>query len=321
MPGSPPVLYEFGCHVPFRQKRETLRKARNDDENSLLIRLELGVDPPASERASFLSEFDIFLRDHPKVDAVEIFGGDFLPSTVGTAKSLTLDHQVRSRSALAETLRGYDSLLRLHLTGMFLPASAIAALGELNVERLDLGHSYLAIKVRSLPFRGPGLNAALKSLDVSECSLVDEQLHLLVASLRDHPTLEELDVSFNKCGRRGMVAISDLLSSSTPVTKLVMSFLAFGQGKSLRLVDEFCSALASNRTLRELECGGNGLRDADLPGLAAALCSPASGLRSIDLSQNRFADLSALAARLGAMRSLRSRCPTRSSSWRTCRSR
>ena len=83
-----------------------------------------------------------------------------------------------------------------------------------------------------------------------------------------------------------------------------MSFLAFGAAKQIDL-SAFSNALSSNGTLQELELGGNSLRDDDLPCLVKVLCSSKSKLKSLDLSQNRFTDLSCFASRLGEMKHLR----------------
>jgi hypothetical protein len=296
MPGCvPPWLHLSGRYG--EQNIELLQVAIPDRSISKL-RLEdftSPIDPV------FLEALRRLLHHRP-IDSVTLQGGNLLPDDIGTTKHLIL-RNVEVRPAAAWTLLRFNYLVSLSLISMSLSVPLVTVLAETKFQTLDLNDSRFLGDGAAILSQGLRNNTSLKCLGLSECNLMDEQIALIVQSLHGNPSLRELDISFNKCRSSGMTALARLLeSSSTSIVKLCMSFLAFGEAKQIEL-EEFCTALASNQTLKELELGANSLRDGDMPYLIEALCS--CKLKSLDLSQNRFTSLSPIAVRLGELKYLR----------------
>ena len=157
--------------------------------------------------------------------------------------------------------------------------------------------------VESLAAHGASLNR----IGLTECNLVDEQLGALIGGifrcLASNPgsfSLESLDISFNK-GRGAVTYQLSCLLQASKLEKLAMGFQAFGEGRRIDLTPIFLS-IRQNQYLRELDIGGNGIRDEDLLLLVDCLVEN-RGIQILDLSQNRFTNsgLSVLARNLVRM--------------------
>ena len=264
---------------------------------------------------------DHFLNhQHPttSIDTLTIEGGYRLPLKIGPTIQHLILRRVNLPGYTAEmvsenvaTALQSNQLESLSLISMSISTELVTALTKTVLkngvlQNLDLTDSRLYYDdggTVSALADGLNMSTTIRSLCVSECHLMDEQISELVRGIGHHPSFRELNISFNKCRSFGMSALARLLRSSTPLTKLGMSFLAFGQGKRIDGVEEFCRALSANTTLEELEMGGNSFRDDDLPDIVNALCS--SHVESLDLSQNRFTDLSPFVNRLHEMKHLR----------------
>lgn len=88
------------------------------------------------------------------------------------------------------------------------------------------------------------------------------------------------------------------LLATTKLEKLKMGFQAFGEAKKIH-IPPLLDALSNNVFLKELELGGNSLRDDDVPNIVDMLCAN-STLEALDMAENRVSDhgISLLADRL-----------------------
>jgi Ran GTPase-activating protein (RanGAP) involved in mRNA processing and transport len=217
------------------------------------------------------------------------------------------------------------SLQELSLFEVSLSEDVAAALGKslaqpasCCLKKLDLTDSRFLANGVNLLAQGLAHNKSLSSLSVSECNLMDEQVSVLVRALEYHTSIQELDISFNKCRHFGVNALTSLLLSNVcRLSKLSMDFQAFGECKSINL-DPILAAISSSpwpspssisrhgSFLVDLGLGGNSLRDLQMPSLVDALCSN-HALEKLDLSENRFTDvgIELLAKRLHEMKGLK----------------
>jgi Ran GTPase-activating protein (RanGAP) involved in mRNA processing and transport len=205
------------------------------------------------------------------------------------------------------------NLLELALVSTSLSEQAASNLGEQigsttsRLEVLDLSETrFVGDGVRHFA-RGVQSNKALQRLIVTECNLIDEQVAQVIQAFHHHPSIQEVDLSFNKCRSDGMDALVQFLQT-TKLSKLAMGFQAFGEAKRIDLRSLSAALATTNNTcLKYLELGGNSLRDEpDMPFLVRALCV-SDTLETLDLSENRFTNkgIAMLAEHLGDMASLR----------------
>lgn len=153
-----------------------------------------------------------------------------------------------------------------------------------------------------------------KLLRLHQSKVEDEKCRLLVKSLLDHPSLRELDLSYNIIGDRGARAIGKLLNRSKLETLNICNNNIRGPGsKALahalsknstllslnlrlnRLGDEggqaIGQALLNNSTLLHLDLGGNEMSEPSANALSKVLAHN-NTLRSINLSCNRLGKVS-----------------------------
>ena len=162
---------------------------------------------------------------------------------------------------------------------------------SMRIKKLDLTDSRFIDDASSVMARGLRDNATLEILCLSECNLMDEQISDIVGALVHHPTIRDLDISFNKCRSSGVSALARLIRSDIcKLTKLSMDFQAFGEGKRIE-ISPILSALSSTNTcpLKQIGLGGNSLRDGDMQTIINTLCENRI-LQKVDLSENRFSD-------------------------------
>uniref|UniRef100_A0A8C6V5I7 T-complex-associated-testis-expressed 1 n=1 Tax=Neogobius melanostomus TaxID=47308 RepID=A0A8C6V5I7_9GOBI len=129
----------------------------------------------------------------------------------------------------------------------------------------------------------------LKVLHLYLSVVNDGQCRLLVKNLLDHPSLTELDFSFNVISDRGARAISKLLSRS----KLQILNL-YGNNIGDHGAKAIAHALSTNSTLEHLSLGGNCVGDEGGQYLANALLKNTC-LKTLDLRGNDVAEQTARA--------------------------
>mmetsp|Transcript_18987 Transcript_18987/g.47032 ORF Transcript_18987/g.47032 Transcript_18987/m.47032 type:complete len:440 (+) Transcript_18987:66-1385(+) len=155
----------------------------------------------------------------------------------------------------------------------------------------------------------------LKEISLCQCHLEDTEIATLVTELKDHPSLEDLDLSVNYCLAEGMKAVGGLLASSTPLKHLDIScqdvwddrdyfihlcdglehencilevldshsnFLADGQ------MEWLVKALEKNTTLQRLILFDNSISDQGMMCLSDSLPVLPRSLRTVDISNNSY---------------------------------
>ena len=307
MPNSTPGLLslsEFDDDKSSPSTEERLLQALHDET---ITRLEL-VD--ISSGHIIWTHIANLLKKRPfeSVHVTRCVGGGGLDDWGDKTKRLTLHQQpIRPTFLLGAGLREL-SLISTSLSEPVLMSLGAQMEFHPTLEVLDLtGSRFLGTGVSILASNlASSTLSSLRTLCVSECNLMDEQVAELVVSLHHHSNLEELDISFNKCRSFGMEALAQLiLTPSSNLTKLSMGFQAFGEAKRIDL-SQFCNTLGYNHTLTDLELGGNSLRDDDFPNLWNALCQNDT-LVKLDLSENRFTNqsMAMLVDRLDGLSQLR----------------
>jgi len=213
-----------------------------------------------------------------KTNRLELFYCPLLPFLPAMESSNHLVELVVSSSL---------SVLAMTLFSEFLSSSSC------RLSRLDFtGSRFLGDAATSLAEGFRNHRGSLRTICLSECNLVDEQISALVdgmvACASDHPDtfdLQELDLSFNKSRHRSAASLALLLQKSK-VRKLSLGFQAFGEAQQIDLA-QMMEATAITRYLNHLEIGGNNLRDPDMHLLVEALIRSES-LEILDISGNRF---------------------------------
>ncbi|KAK7907627.1 hypothetical protein WMY93_016239 [Mugilogobius chulae] len=123
----------------------------------------------------------------------------------------------------------------------------------------------------------------LKVLHLSLSNINDTQCRLLVKHLLDHPSLTELDFSFNQIGDRGARAIGKLLNRSKLKTlRLYCNKIQDHGAKAI------AHALSTNSTLEELNLGVNRVGDEGGQAIVEALKYNCS-LKTLNLASNDVA--------------------------------
>ena len=121
-------------------------------------------------------------------------------------------------------------------------------------------------------------NKHLVCLRFKNCCLVDEQIVSLMGGLRGHPTLQQLELTGNKCRSSGLVAIASALSFTSaqsdhagaklPAFSLDLANQHINKQNQSLLDDSMFQAWSRHRSftdrLETLNLSGNKLDDADL---------------------------------------------------------
>jgi hypothetical protein len=291
-------------YVQSREEtQEILQHAYNDNTNSIKS-LELNFLAWDEELRSAVVDL-LQAQARPLESVIVHHSADGRTNNVWTnIKKLEL-----LQAPLYDPLFFSSSLEDLSLHSVSLNVHVAAALGaslaELpNVKRLDLTESRFLDNGVDLLSQGLARNISLEYVCIAECNLMDEEVALIVSNLENHPSIRELEICFNKCRGDGVAGLVRLLET-TKLEKLKMGFQAFGEAKQIH-VSPLLNALSNNVFLKELELGGNSLRDDDVPNIVNMLCVN-STLEALDLAENRLSDhgISLLAHRLHDFKALR----------------
>ncbi|KAG1944038.1 NACHT, LRR and PYD domains-containing protein [Pimephales promelas] len=162
-------------------------------------------------------------------------------------------------------------------------------LRHLNLSRNKLGDS--GVKHLSDLLMNP--QCKLEELDLSYCSITEEQSLILTSALKSNPShLRDLILSENKLGDSGVKNLSDLLMNpQCKLEELDLSYCSITEKQSLILT----SALKSNPShLRDLNLSENKLGDSGVKNLSDLLMNPQCKLERLSLQGCGITDVSAL---------------------------
>jgi Ran GTPase-activating protein (RanGAP) involved in mRNA processing and transport len=153
-----------------------------------------------------------------------------------------------------------------------------------SVEILDLSRS----RFDSFTILANGLkeNACLKELKLRSLGLSDDHVGEILTALKNHPTLESLDLSFNHCRHVGNLA--EFLDERKSIRELSLGYQNLWQAPKFD-VRGLAQALRTNTTLKILSLSRNKLTDVDARLLAEGLHDN-STLESLDVRENNLSD-------------------------------
>ncbi|XP_078060382.1 NACHT, LRR and PYD domains-containing protein 3-like isoform X2 [Mustelus asterias] len=169
---------------------------------------------------------------------------------------------------------------------------------------LDLGGNKLGdsgVKLMSVALRNP--DCKIQKLDLSGNDLTDSCAEDLASALSTNRSLIDLNLGDNKLGDSGVKLLSVALRN--PDCKIQKLDLR-GNDLTDSCAEDLASALSTNRSLIDLNLGGNNLGDSGVKLLSVALRNPDCKIQKLHLSGNDLTDSCAedLASALSTNRSL-----------------
>ncbi|XP_078057484.1 NACHT, LRR and PYD domains-containing protein 14-like [Mustelus asterias] len=181
-------------------------------------------------------------------------------------------------------------------------ASALStnrSLIDLNLDYNKLGDS--GVKLLSVALRNP--ECKIQKLHLHGNNLTDSCAEDLASSLSTNRSLIDLNLDENKLGDSGVKLLSVALRNpDCKIQKLDLNF----NGLTDSCAEDLASALSTNRSLIDLNLGGNKLGDSGVKLLFVALRNPECKIQKLDLYGNDLTDSCAedLASALSTNRSL-----------------
>ena len=154
------------------------------------------------------------------------------------------------------------------------------------------------------------VNRTIRTLQLTRCELLDEQLVLVIDSMIGHPSVNALDLSGNQCRKLSLRSLSNYLSMpdcSLVTLKLGDQFYKTLPTSSKRTrvatdaasderfpIEELLPGLQANDSIRHLDLSRNQLSDVTAFQVILWCCPH---IQTLDLLGNRLASLQALAGR------------------------
>lgn len=169
-------------------------------------------------------------------------------------------------------------------------ASLASAIEGTGIRSLDLSYCYWDRNSVDVLANGFIKATELRSLNLSNCHLEDSLLAHIVSCLHNHPSLRELNVSFNNCHSEACESIGALLlhQSSGGIERLEMAQQFIGRRKCLN-IHPISEAMVRNTSLQFLNLKENFLDSGHLESLLDALAENES-LVELDLSCSDISD-------------------------------
>lgn len=154
-----------------------------------------------------------------------------------------------------------------------------------SLKVLDLSRS----KIESWAILADGLqeNKSLNVLKLRSLGLNDETIQVLLDAIKDHPQLEELDLSFNHCSC--LDPLAELVNDpSCRLSKLSLGYQNLWQSPRIDIT-AFTRALRRNKHIKTISLARNKLADSDILLLATALACNET-VEVLDLRENMISD-------------------------------
>ena len=134
------------------------------------------------------------------------------------------------------------------LLDAFSKLERLEVLDLFNTSMGDQGANHIAQYVKA--------NRTVRTINIGWNKLTSEGAVMVCSALESNDKLESLRMSYNPAvGRKGAVAISSLLKSSTSIVSLDVRWNSLGDDGVMNILE----ALGTNRTLRDVMLGGNDL--------------------------------------------------------------
>lgn len=163
-----------------------------------------------------------------------------------------------------------------------------------DLEALDLSHCYWDRRSANIVAKALPRSRNLKRLDLSHCRLEDSILASILSSLQHHPTLREINISYNTCLNEACGSIGAILKT-TRIECLKMAQLFIGREKCLDL-RTIAENISGNKSLKMLDLEANVVSYEDLELLIDSLTQNKTlqslNLAGTDISQESLVRLS-----------------------------
>jgi hypothetical protein len=165
--------------------------------------------------------------------------------------------------------------------------SLVSAIDGTGIRELDLSNCFWDRKSVEVLANGFIRATELKSLNLSSCHLEDSLLATILSCLQCHPSLRELNISFNNCHSEACESIGALLRTSS-IERLEMAQQFIGRRKCLD-INSISEAIPQNKSLKFLDLKENFLDSGHLENLLVALAENQT-LVELDLSCTDISD-------------------------------
>eukprot|EP01122_Echinamoeba_exundans_P014977 TRINITY_DN6928_c0_g1_i1.p1 TRINITY_DN6928_c0_g1~~TRINITY_DN6928_c0_g1_i1.p1 ORF type:complete len:617 (+),score=100.07 TRINITY_DN6928_c0_g1_i1:256-2106(+) len=141
-------------------------------------------------------------------------------------------------------------------------------------------------------------NTTLKSIDIGECNLSDQELATFFNAMRGNTTLRDLHLSASQrlCAAGGAALAALLNPKSTPCGLTTLNLYRTRIDEAELLLAE---ALASNKRLTNLDLGGTQITHVGIEALCDAISTANQTLKRLELPMNSFSEEALIS--IGAM--------------------
>lgn len=201
----------------------------------------------------------------------------------------TNDHYAKVQAV--SIISGSFSIHQASALNQGLSHNPSCSLTNLRLTKCTFSNSKLCSSSTVLREAGIGLRncMSLKQLSLCQCHLEDEEVAIIVTQLRDHATLESLDLSVNYCQLEGTKAIAKMLGSSKALKCLDLSCQDVWDDRSYFV--HICEALKNpDCRLEALDIASNFLNDQHL-GMLMDCLEVNTTVQKVVLSDNSISDI------------------------------
>ncbi|XP_078057451.1 NACHT, LRR and PYD domains-containing protein 3-like [Mustelus asterias] len=214
-------------------------------------------------------------------------------NTVGSEKTLSFSGLRLTPidcAVLSHVIGHCDTIKHLDLWGCDILCEGFQRLGPIlhKCQELSLGLNKVGdsgVKLLSTALRNP--ECKIQKLDLHGNNLTDSCAEDLASSLSTNRSLIDLNLDENKLGDSGVKLLSVALRNpDCKIQKLDLNF----NGLTDSCAEDLASALSTNRSLIDLNLGGNKLGDSGVKLLFVALRNPECKIQKLDLANTALTD-------------------------------